>query len=50
MEHLLAVAAVLAVATFATGLLLPLTAPRRRDRDAEEEREATLRAELAVWS
>lgn len=50
MEHLFAVAAVLAVATFATGLLLPLTSSRRHDRESQDERERTLRAELAVWS
>lgn len=46
MEHLIAVVVLLAVATFATGLLLPLTT--RTSRDDQARREAQLQAELAA--
>jgi hypothetical protein len=45
-ENLIAVIVVLAVATFATGLLLPLTT--RTARDDTARREAQLTAELAA--
>jgi hypothetical protein len=45
-ENLIAVIVVLAVATFATGLLLPLTT--RTARDDSARRDAQLAAELAA--
>lgn len=48
MEHLMAVMAVLGIATFVTGLLLPLAT--RRDQASTAEREETLAAEVAVSS
>lgn len=46
MEHLIAVMAVLGIATLVTGLLLPLAA--HRERASRAEREDTLAAELAA--
>lgn len=49
MEHLAVVAIVLAVATFVTGVLLPLTT-RSRSPESRDERDETLAAEAAVWN
>ena len=46
MEHLIAVAAVLAIATAVTGLLLPLTT--RRNETTRAEREESLSSEAAI--
>lgn len=44
MEHLIVVATVLAIATFATGALLPLAARRRTDPE-----DPVARDELSAW-
>jgi hypothetical protein len=50
MEHLVAVGGVLAIATFVTGLVLPLTTRRTRgvDAGAVTDHEQVLAAELAA--
>lgn len=48
MEHLIAVAAVLAIATAVTGLLLPLTA--RRNETTPAQREEALASEASIRS
>ncbi len=48
MDGLLAVAVVLAVATFVTGLLLPLTSRGTRDDARHTDRDAALAAELGA--
>ena len=48
MEAFIAVGALLAIATFVTGLLLPLAARRNATPEALARREAALRAELAA--
>jgi hypothetical protein len=44
MEHLIVVATVLAIATFATGVVLPLAARRRTDLD-----DPVAADELSAW-
>lgn len=50
MEHLIVVAAVLAIATIVTGLLLAALSRRAQTPEERAERERQLRDELTAWS